>query len=133
MRKAKSKVTVELIFIGQFTSDFNPLVGVLSTEDEAMKLYQATSEHTISWETMHVPDATEQLPDGAPLWVLIQGGIFADTAHTSPSPVAVFSTFQEAHTEREKRKKCFGEDLLLWTLSLGTIDLSAPDWSIDSP
>lgn len=133
LRKAKSEVTVELIFLGEFTSPYNPLIGAVSSEDEALKLSKAHPSLNLTWETCEVSDTSKPLCQGEPLWVLIQGGIFADIAHTNPSPVAVFSTLQEAHAEREKRKKCFGEDLLLWKISLGAIVLSAPDWSVDIP
>ena len=125
----KKSVEVQLLFIGDFTSDFNPLVGVVHDEVAALDISQKYPEYNISWETIAVDDSSQQLEAGAPLWLLVQGGAFTDTAFSHPSPVALYSSLASAEAERKVREQKYKEDLLLWKLHLGELDFSTPDWT----
>ena len=122
----KKSVEVQLLFIGDFTSDFNPLVGVVHDEVAALDISQKYPEYNISWETIAVEA-------GAPLWLLVQGGAFTDTAFSHPSPVALYSSLASAEAERRVREQKYKEDLLLWKLHLGELDFSTPDWTYRAP
>lgn len=124
-----AEVSVQLIFIGEFTSSYNPLVGVVADEATALKLLHRHTEHKISWEKIAVSDAIEMPAPGCSLWVLIQGGPFSPTAHSNPSPVAAYTDRDRALDEIARRKELYREELLLWCIPLGTIDFTVPDWS----
>lgn len=120
---------VELLFIGEFTSNFNPLVGVVANREEALRVEREHTEDAVSWETIAVSDRNTPLEEGTPLWLLVQGGVFAETAFSNPSPVALYSTLEAAKSECAFRKEKFDEDLLIWQFHLGKIDFGAPDWT----
>lgn len=122
-------VSVQLVFIGEFTSNYNPIVGVVADEATALKLFHRHTEHKISWEQIAVSDATETPAPGSLLWVLIQGGPLSPTAYSNPSPVAAYADKGRALEEIARRKQLYVEELLLWRVPLGTIDFTAPDWS----
>lgn len=121
--------SVQLVFIGDFASNYNPIVGVVADEATALKLFHRHPEHKISWEKIAVSDAIEMPAPDSLLWVLIQGGPFSPTAYSSPSPVAAYADRGRAIEEIARREELYGEELLLWCLPLGTIDFTAPDWS----
>lgn len=128
----EKSVEVQLLFMGGFTSDFNPLVGVVHDEATALDISQKYPEYDVSWETIAVSGGSQRLEAGAPLWLLVQGGAFTDTAYSHPSPVALYSSLASAKVERTVREQKYQEDLLLWKLHLGELDLSAPDWTYRS-
>jgi len=128
LKKKRLASTIELIFTEDLTAGLNPLVGAVNTDSAARKLVSEYPDYTMSWETFEVNGSDDALPDGTPLWILVQGGIFSETARYSPSPVAVFANLEDAQLACLEREQQHGEELILWTLPLGTVDISAPSW-----
>ena len=120
---------VMVLYVGSFNSDYNPIVGVVATEDQARQLEKSTTEHDISWEPKEVRDADGAPVDGEPVWLVVSENGSAQQTHDEPDLLDVFATLPAAQAAQQNYIERDNRDVLIWQLTMGAVDLSAPDWS----
>ena len=112
------------------TGDVQPLIGIVRTEMEALKIEKANPDAGIWWEEVPV-SSVDGIDSLETLYILVVGGPFEEYARIDPSPIAAFSTEESALAESRRLSSLRKEDridALVWKVPLGVIDLSAPAW-----